>query len=45
MLRFYGFKSVFAIFLHNVVQTWFVLHDTWHTTLFDIYYCVEMGSK
>ena len=25
-----------------VVQTWFVLHETWHTILFGIYYCVEV---
>ena len=23
-------------------QTWFVLQETWHTTLFDICYCVEV---
>ena len=41
-LRFYGFLSVFASFAHQVAQTWFVLHETWHRTLFGVYYCVEM---
>ena len=27
---------------HKVVQTWFVLHKTWHPTLFSLCYCVEM---
>ena len=31
----------FGTFAHKVVQTWFVLDETWHTTLFGIYYCVE----
>ena len=45
-LRFWGFLSVFGTFSHKVVQTWFVSHETWHTTLFHIYYCVEMvGMK
>ena len=25
-----------------MVQTWFVWHETWHTTLFGKYYCVGM---
>ena len=29
-------------FADKVAQTWFVLHKTCHTTLFGIYYCVEM---
>ena len=41
-LRCYSFKSVFGTFSHKVVQTSFVLHQTWHTILFDIYYSVEM---
>ena len=28
--------------MHKVAQTWFVLHETWHTTLFGIYYSVEV---
>ena len=32
----------FGTFAHKVVQTWFVLHETWHTTLFGKYYCVEL---
>ena len=39
---FKGFLSVFLTFAHKVAQTWFVLHETWHTTLFGIYYCVEV---
>ena len=42
MLRFLGFLSIFGNFAHKVAQTWFVLHETWHTTLFRIYYCVEV---
>ena len=34
--------TVFCTFAHIVAQTWFVLHETWHTTLFGIYYCVEV---
>ena len=41
-LRFLGFSSVFITFAHKVSQTWFVLHETWHTTLFGISYCVEV---
>ena len=41
-LRFYGFSSVFSSFRHKVAQTWFLLHETWHTTLFAIYYCIKM---
>ena len=39
---FKGFLSVFGTFAHKVAQTWFVLHETWQTTLFGIYYCVEV---
>ena len=42
-VAFLGFKSFFSTFSHKVVQTWFVLNETSHTTLFDIYYCVEMA--
>ena len=41
-LRFYGFLSFFGTFGHKVAQTWFVLHENWHTIIFGIYYCVEM---
>ena len=41
-LRFYRFLSVFGTFSHKVAQTWFVLHETWHTKLFHVYYCVEV---
>ena len=36
------FLSFFGTFVHEEAQTWFVLHETLQTTLFDIYYCVEM---
>ena len=36
------FLSVFGTFAHTVPQTWIVLHETWHTTLFGIYYCMEV---
>ena len=29
-----------ALYAHIVAQTWFVLHETWRTILFVIYYCV-----
>ena len=41
-LRFYGFLSAFDTFSHKVVQTWFVWHDTWHKTVFCMFYCVVM---
>ena len=41
-LRFYAFLSVLATFGHKVAQTWIVLHETWHITLFGTYYCVEV---
>ena len=28
--------------MYKVAQTWFVLHETWYTKLFGIYYCVEV---
>ena len=42
MLRFYGILSFFWTFAHKEAQTWFVSHETWHTKLFGIYYCVEV---
>ena len=33
---------LFRHFAHKVAQTWFVLHESWQTTLFSIYYCVEV---
>ena len=41
-LRFNAFLNLFGTFAHNVAQKWFVLHETWHTTLFGIYYSVEV---
>ena len=35
-------STCYVEFSHKVVQTSFVCDETWHTTLFDIYYCVEM---
>ena len=32
----------FGTFAHKVAQIWFVLHETGHTTLCGIYYCVEV---
>ena len=40
--RFYAFLCVFATFAHKVAQTWFVLHEIWHITLFGICYCDEV---
>ena len=39
---FKGFFSVFGTFAHKVAQTLFDFHETWHTTLFGIYYYVEV---
>ena len=39
---FMGFLCFFCTFAHNVGQSWYVLPETWHTTLFDTYYCVEV---
>ena len=39
---FKGFSSVFGTFADKVAQTWFVLHETWHTARFGIYYSVEV---
>ena len=41
-LDFLGFLSAFGTFSHKMVQTWIVLHETLHTTLYRICYCVEM---
>ena len=41
-LQFYRFLSFFGTCAHKVTQTWFVLHETWHTTLFGIYYSLEV---
>ena len=41
-LQFSGFFKVLGTFAHKVAQTLFVLHETLHTTLFGIYYCVGM---
>ena len=41
-LLFKGFLITFSTFSHKVFQTWFIWHKTWHTTLFGIYYCIEM---
>ena len=41
-LSFYVVLSVFGTLSYKVVQTWFVWHETWHTTLYSLYYCVEM---
>ena len=37
-----GLSAFFGIFAHEVDQTSFVLHETLHTTLFGICYCVEV---
>ena len=42
MFRFYAFLSFLGTFAHKASQTWFVLNATFHTTLFGIYYCVEV---
>ena len=34
--------SFYGTFAHKEAQTWYILHETWHTTLFGIYYCVEL---
>ena len=38
------FLRFFKLFTysHKVVPTWFILNETWNTTLFSIHYCVEM---
>ena len=34
--------SFLGIITHKVAQTWFVLHETWYTILFGIYFLVEV---
>ena len=41
-VSFLSFLSFFGSNTLKVVQTLFVWHETWHTTLISIYYCVEM---
>ena len=31
--------KLFCTFAHKIAQTWYVLHETSHTTLFGIHYC------
>ena len=40
--EFKCFLSFFGTFAHKEAQTWFVLHETLHGTLFGIYYCLEV---
>ena len=42
---FKGFLSVFGNFSHKKPQTWCVMHETWHKTLFGVYYCVRSGQN
>ena len=42
LFAIYSFLSVFGTFAQIIAQTWDVLHETWHTTLFGMYYCVEV---
>ena len=39
---FKGFLGIFGTFTHKVAQTWLFLNETWHTTLFGIYFCVKV---
>ena len=41
-LRFSGFLSFFDTYSLKVVQTWLKWHKTCHTTLFGIFYIIEM---
>ena len=41
-LRFKSFLSFLDNYSLKVVQTWYVLHETWHTTPFGTYYCFEI---
>ena len=41
-LRFFAFFRFFGTFGPKIAQTWFVLHETLHRTLFGIYYCIAM---
>ena len=40
-LHVLAFLSFFGTYSLKVVQTWFLWHETWHTTLINIYYCFE----
>ena len=42
--RFYGFLSFFGTYVHKITLSLFVLHETWHTTFFGIYYYFEVVS-
>ena len=42
LVAFLRFLSVFGTFSQKVVENWFVSHETGHTTLFGLCYCVEM---
>ena len=39
---FMGLKGFIGIFANKVAQNWFVLHETWHITIFSICDCVEV---
>ena len=41
-LRFCRFLNFFDTFAHKKSLTWYVLHETWRTTVFGIYDCVEV---
>ena len=34
--------KLFGSFAHKVAEPWFVLHETWQTTLFSISYSVKV---
>ena len=42
LVAFLRFLSVFGTFYQKVVENWFFSHESGHTTLFGICYCVEM---
>ena len=41
-VAFLMFLKIFDTYSVKIVQTLFVWHETWHTTLISIYYCFEM---
>ena len=41
-LRFYGFLRIFVTFTYKVAQIWLILYNTWHTTLYGMYYSVKV---
>ena len=41
-VAFLAFLSLFGTYSLKVVHTYFVWHETWHTTLIGISYCIEM---